>query len=550
MSWKYIETLKKKYNDEICLKNYNFFGKANNYALCFPNNYNVAMANLGFQVIYDRINTHNDFACERFFLPDKDELKDLADQGPLSIENQRNLNQFDIIGFSISFELDYCNILWFLDKSKIPYLSKDRDESYPLIMAGGPCMTFNPMPMAAFIDLVVVGEGEEIISEILDVYNSCKDFPKLKILEALSHIQGVFVPVIHNESKKSNFIKVRKGIVADLDSHPCASYILSPHMEFSDMFLIEISRGCGRNCKFCMAGYCYRNPRIRTIESILNQVKEAKSYRNKIGLVGAAISDYPQIDLLVEELRGMGMMISVASLRADSLTKILVENLAYSQHQTITIAPEGGSERIREYINKGISERDVINAVQMAFEGGIPNVRLYFMIGFPGEEEKDIKAIIDLALKIKEMQRESNLSHKKVTLSINPFIPKPFTPFQWSPMDSIKSLNEKIKFINNGLKGYGGIDITYENPKEAKIQSFLARGGHDISSVILYAYENSMTYGAWKKGAKLAGYDLESTTEGQRSYNDILPWDILDVGIAKELLIKMMDKSLEVLYNG
>jgi radical SAM superfamily enzyme YgiQ (UPF0313 family) len=172
------------------------------------------------------------------------------------------------------------------------------------------------------------------------------------------------------------------------------------------------------------------------------------------------------------------------------------------------------------------------------------------MIGFPGEEERDIKAIIDLALKIKAMQRVFNLSHKKVTLSINPFIPKPFTPFQWSPMDSIKSLNEKIKFINSGLKGYGGIDITCENPKEAKVQSFLARGGHDISSVILYAYENSMTYGAWKKGAKLTGYDLESTTEGQRSYNDILPWDILDVGIAKDLLIKMMDKSLEVLRNG
>ncbi|AIF51966.1 TIGR03960 family B12-binding radical SAM protein [Pelosinus sp. UFO1] len=533
-------------------------GSKQSFALVYPNTYHVGMSNLGFQIIYQQINSRGDTACERLFLPDKKtEPEYVRTNTPLmTVETQRPLYEFPLIGFSLTFEMDYFNFLQILTLGKIPLLAADRSERDPFIIVGGPCATFNPEPLADFIDICIIGEGEEVIHEILDTYYNAKGrgLSRQEILFQMAQLSGVYVPcfyqvkykedgtiekVIHSEGIPN---QVGRRWIQDLDKYEAQTVIVTPDTEFRDMFLIEVARGCGRHCRFCMAGYCYRNPRVRSLEKLKTAILEAKKFRNKVGLMGAAISDYPEIDELCNLILAQGMNMSVASLRADSLTEGLIHGLAVSKHKTTTLAPEAASIRLRRIINKTISDEHLFNAINMSIKAGIPHIRLYIMIGLPSEEQQDIEEIVIMAENIKKYM-ESLGSKGKLTLSVNPFIPKPFTPFQWMPMAQVSMIEARLKFINSSLRQRKGIEVLVESPKEAYIQAILARGDRRLAVALLEAHRRGGSKG-FKQAMKANFLSEEHYLYRQRDQqNEILPWQQLDMGLDSSYLAQELKEA-------
>lgn len=535
-------------------------GSRQSFALVYPNTYHVGMSNLGFQIIYQQINSRGDTACERLFLPDrKTESEYIRSNTPLmTVETQRPLYEFSLIGFSLTFEMDYFNVVNILELGKVPVLAADRGERDPLIFAGGPCATFNPEPLADFFDVFIIGEGEEIMHEILDVYYQACDegLSRQDTLFRIAQLQGAYVPCFYQiEYKTDGTIKqvaypegiprhVKRRWIQDLDQYEAQTVIVAPDTEFQDMFLIEVARGCGRHCRFCMAGYCYRNPRVRSLEKLTESIIKAKKYRSKVGLMGAAISDYPAIDALCRIILEQEMDMSVASLRADTLTEELVNALAASKHRTITLAPEAASIRLRRIINKSITDEHLYHAVQLAIRAGIPHIRLYIMIGLPCEEEEDIEEIISMAKNIKEYM-ESLGSRGRLTLSVNPFVPKPFTPFQWMPMAPISVVEKRLKYIQTSLRQKRGIEVLIESPREAYIQGVLARGDRRLSAVLLDARQQGGSKG-FKKAMKKNMLSEEEYLYRQRDQkSEILPWQVLDMGLDPIYLERELAKAVQ-----
>jgi len=415
-------------------------------ALAYPNTYHVGMSNLGVHQVYSILNNRHDTACERVFLPDEADLPEYGRTNTelFALESQRPVKQFDILAFSVSFEQDYLNVLEMLRLAGIAPDKADRTGDDPLLVLGGICTFFNPEPLADIFDVVVVGEGEEVAGEFLDAYLANRDTGRSGLLSVLCRVPGVYIPELYDaQYNDDGTVRERRALLAeapaaitkrsvsDIDSRPAATVILTPDTEFSDMHLAEVTRGCGRHCRFCMAGYIYLPPRNLSPEGGRAQARQADDSCGKIGLVGSALSDYPAINDLCSSIQGS---LSVSSLRADSLQPALIERLAKSGHKTIAVAPEAGSERLRKVINKGVTEADILRAADLVFGAGIPNLKLYFIIGLPTETQEDIDAIIALAEKVREVQ----LKHARpagrigrITLSVNSFVPKPFTPFQW-----------------------------------------------------------------------------------------------------------------------
>lgn len=533
-------------------------GSRRGFALVYPNTYYVGMSNLGFQIIYQQINGRGDTACERLFLPDrKTEPEYIRTNTPLmTIETQRALYEFPLIGFSLTFEMDYFNFLQILSLGKVPLLAVDRDENDPFVIVGGPCATFNPEPLADFVDLCIIGEGEEVIHDILDTYYQGRDMglSRRDILFKLAQIEGVYVPAFYQPQYKEDGTiqaiipidgvpqQVKRRFVADLDKYEAQSVILTPDTEFGGMFLIEVARGCGRHCRFCMAGYCFRNPRVRSLDKLKAAITKAKEYRSKVGLMGAAISDYPEIDALCHAVLEQGMHMSVASLRADTLTDGLVEALAQSKHRTITLAPEAASIRLRRVINKSITDEHLYDSIKMAVAAGIPHIRLYIMIGLPFEEQGDIEEIVTLAENIKSYM-ESLGSKGKLTLSVNPFIPKPFTPFQWMSMPPMSEVEGKLKFISSKLRQKKNIEVLVESPKEAYMQAIFARGDRRLGAALLDAHERGGMKGL-KQGMKANGLTQEHYLYRQwDEKNEILPWQLLDMGLDSSYLVQELERA-------
>lgn len=534
-------------------------GARNGFAFVYPNTYHVGMSNLGLHIIYQQINSRSDTACERFFMPEKKLFQEyVRTNTPLmSIENQLPLYEFPLIGFSLTFEMDYFNVLSILELGKVKLLAAERKENDPLVIAGGPCATFNPEPMTDFIDVFVIGEGEEVIHELLDTYYACRKdgLSRKDTLLKLANISGIYVPqfydpVYDNDGSviKINSIaavpkSIRRRWIVNLDKYEAHSVITTSHTEFKNMFLIEVARGCGRHCRFCMAGYCFRKPRVRSLEKLEKAVLLAKQYQAKVGLMGAAISDYPEINKLTKMILDHGMGLSVASLRADSLTQTLVAGLAKSGQKTITLAPEAGSNRMRRIINKTISDDNLYNSVEMAIKAGIPNIRLYIMIGLPFEEKEDIEAIITMADNIKNYMKKIG-SRGKLTLSVNPFIPKPFTPFQWLPMAALSEVETKFKFLVSQLKGRNGIELLLESPKESYIQGVLARGDRRLGPVLLDAHTNGGSK-AFKKALKKHALNEKFYLSGRIEVNQALPWQHLDMALKPSYLVHELNKAYQ-----
>lgn len=530
-------------------------------AIVYPNTYFVGMSNLGLHIIYEEINLRNDSVCERIFLPEKKELEayDKTKTPLMSVETQRPMHQFDVVAFDVTFEMDYFHIPLMLRHGRVPIMGKDRTEFDPIVIAGGPCATFNPEPFADFIDAFIIGEGEGIVSRVLDIIRDGKmeGLDRHAILRQLANISGVYVPSlyvpIYSEDGEFKGYDIVEGAPKTIKRHfemltsGGETVVATNYTEFGAMYIIEVARGCGRHCRFCMAGYCFRVPRVRPLEILKEGVDRAEKLGKKVGLMGAAISDYPEVDELVTYIRSKDMRYSCASLRADSLTQAVVDGLADSGQKTITIAPETGSERLRRVINKGISEEHLQNAATLSAKSGIQHMRLYIMIGLPTETDEDIEAIVGLAERTQAHMAEVGCKGR-LTLSINPFIPKPFTPFQWMAMDNQKTVEKKLQYIKKALQKNRRIEVLVESPKEAYIQGVLARGDRRLGAV-LAACAADRGSKSFKAEMKAAGLDMDEMNYRERSFDEFLPWSHLDMGMDKGYLEMEWKRSVDEAYT-
>ena len=530
-------------------------------AIVYPNTYFVGMSNLGLHIIYEEINLRNDSVCERIFLPEKKELEayDKTKTPLMSVETQRPMHQFDVVAFDVTFEMDYFHIPLMLRHGRVPIMGKDRTEFDPIVIAGGPCATFNPEPFADFIDAFIIGEGEGIVSRVLDIIRDGKmeGLDRHAILRQLANISGVYVPYlympIYSDDGEFKGYHIAEGAPKTIKRHfeiltsGGETVVATNYTEFGAMYIIEVARGCGRHCRFCMAGYCFRVPRVRPLEILKEGVDRAEKLGKKVGLMGAAISDYPEVDELVTYIRSKDMRYSCASLRADSLTQAVVDGLADSGQKTITIAPETGSERLRRVINKGISEEHLQNAATLSAKSGIQHMRLYIMIGLPTETDEDIDAIVGLAERTQAHMAEVGCKGR-LTLSINPFIPKPFTPFQWMAMDNQKTVEKKLQYIKKALQKNRRIEVLVESPKEAYIQGVLARGDRRLGAV-LAACAADRGSKSFKAEMKAAGLDMDEMNYRERSFDEFLPWSHLDMGMDDGYLEMEWKRSVDEAYT-
>ena len=530
-------------------------------AIVYPNTYFVGMSNLGLHIIYEEINLRNDSVCERIFLPEKKELEayDKTKTPLMSVETQRPMHQFDVVAFDVTFEMDYFNIPLMLRHGRVPIIGKDRTEFNPIVIAGGPCATFNPEPFADFIDAFIIGEGEGIVSRVLDIIRNGKmeGLDRHAILRQLANESGVYVPSlyvpIYSEEGEFKGYHIAEGVPKMIKRHfemltsGGETVVATNYTEFGAMYIIEVARGCGRHCRFCMAGYCFRVPRVRPLEILKEGVDRAEKLGRKVGLMGAAISDYPEVDELVTYIRSKDMRYSCASLRADSLTQAVVDGLADSGQKTITIAPETGSERLRRVINKGISEEHLQNAATLSAKSGIQHMRLYIMIGLPTETDEDIEAIVGLAERTQAHMAEVGCKGR-LTLSINPFIPKPFTPFQWMAMDNQKTVEKKLQYIKKALQKNRRIEVLVESPKEAYIQGVLARGDRRLGAVIAACAADRGSK-SFKAELKAAGLDMDEMNYRERSFDEFLPWSHLDMGMDEGYLKMEWKRSVDEAYT-
>jgi radical SAM superfamily enzyme YgiQ (UPF0313 family) len=503
-------------------------------ALVYPNAYSVGMSNLGFHIIYRQLNQRGDIACERFFLPEGEGGAPL-----LSVETQRELADFPIIGVMLSFELDYFNLLAMLKAGGIPPAAAERGGQEPLLFAGGPCATFNPEPLAEVVDAFVIGEGEEAAGAVVDSWRQSRDWPdRAARLKALAQIPGVYVPAFYypayGESGKivsmrhdpSVPAKVRRQWIKDIDRYAGHYQIITPLAEFANMFVIEVARGCGRHCRFCMAGYCFRRPRSRDLELIWQAITERPPSAAKVGLLGAAVCDYPYIRELTGRLVQASIPFSIASLRADAFDGALARALAGSGQRTLTIAPEAGSERLRKVINKGVSEDDILRALSLAADAGMTGGKLYFMLGLPTETDHDVIELANLVLKAKKY------IPGKLSLSINYFVPKPFTPFQW---DEPAHTGARLKQLRELLQKEKNIEIKAESLRASIAQQILSRAGRRAGEFLLHATQNG----------GLSEFVRRFKKEKPEIYDraDCLPWDHLDMGFSKEYLSGEREKA-------
>ena len=530
-------------------------------AIVYPNTYFVGMSNLGLHIIYEEINLRNDSVCERIFLPEKKELEayDKTKTPLMSVETQRPMHQFDVVAFDVTFEMDYFHIPLMLRHGRVPIMGKDRTEFDPIVIAGGPCATFNPEPFADFIDAFIIGEGEGIVSRVLDIIRDGKmeGLDRHAILRQLANISGVYVPSlyvpIYSDDGEFKGYHIAEGAPKTIKRHfemltsGGETVVATNYTEFGAMYIIEVARGCGRHCRFCMAGYCFRVPRVRPLDILKEGVDRAEKLGKKVGLMGAAISDYPEVDELVTYIRSKDMRYSCASLRADSLTQAVVDGLADSGQKTITIAPETGSERLRRVINKGISEEHLQNAATLSAKSGIQHMRLYIMIGLPTETDEDIEAIVGLAERTQAHMAEVGCKGR-LTLSINPFIPKPFTPFQWMAMDNQKTVEKKLQYIKKALQKNRRIEVLVESPKEAYIQGVLARGDRRLGAV-LAACAADRGSKSFKAEMKAAGLDMDEMNYRERSFDEFLPWSHLDMGMDEGYLEMEWKRSVDEAYT-
>ena len=518
-------------------------------ALVYPNSYYVGMSNLGFQSVYRLLNGLPEAVCERAFLPERDDQHELRrSRHPLfSLESCRPLRDFDIVAFSLSFENDYPAVLTLLELAGIPLLRSRRNGGFPLIMAGGVCAFLNPEPLAEFIDLFIIGEGEEVLPRLITAFHRHREKGTARegMLEELAQMEGIYVPALyevryHPSGTMKSFVpkgnapaRVRRAAPASLDRHPAHSAIITPFTEFSSMFLMEVSRGCPYGCNFCCLSSAYRPVRKRSLESLTATAALGIKAKCRIGLIGATLSDHPQLTSLCEFILEQGGSFSVTSLRIDLVNEDFIRLLKKSGHQTITLAPETGSERLRRMIHKSLSDEQIFNTLEIIAAYRFRHVKLYFLIGLPTETAFDIDCISELTKRMQHHLLKANPRSRypeSITLSINAFIPKPGTPFQWHPFEEIASLQAKLKGIKNSLKKEKKITVTWDLPKWSYLQCLLSRGDRRVGKILMAAHELG---GSFLKAYRQVDVNPDFYVYRQRSLDEVFPWDFIDHGVSK-----------------
>jgi radical SAM superfamily enzyme YgiQ (UPF0313 family) len=563
MNWK----LKKKYTTLLeqergyVKKNW---GTDNTVCLAYPHYYRTGMANLGFQAVYKIFNEQPSFLCERVFLPaagDEAEFATRLRADFFSIENQKPIAEFDILAFSLSFENDYPHILKMLELAGIPLTACTRSEDFPLIIGGGIAATINPEPVADFFDLFILGEAEETLpafARIFEEARHCGLGRKDMLIKMQKSLPQAYVPGLYEvkysaDSKIKAVEAITAGLPKRIKIHPvkdinvfCTEEVISsPRTEMAEMYLTEVNRGCFRSCRFCAASFIYRPARFRSFEQITASIDRGLTKKKKIGLVGTAVSDHPELSKICEYILAKNGQAGIGSLRVDQINADIVKLIKANGIETVALAPEAGSQRLRDLLRKGINEEDIMHAAELLIENEIPNLRLYFMIGLPTEEEKDIDAIIDLAKKIQHHVRRrtgGKRIFRSITLSINQFIPKPATPLQWCALADVSIVGKKIKKIVNAFGREKQFQVIHDVPKWNYIQALLSSGDRRVGEILLAVHRLE---GNWAQALKEVNVNADFYVYRQKQFAEILPWDIVDLGTAKKSLIAECEKALE-----
>ena len=549
------------------------------FAFCFPDTYEVAMSHLGMKILYAAINAQPWSLCERVCMPWVDMMALMQEENvPLfSLESRHALHDFDVVGFTLQYEMSYSNILAMLKLGGIPLLREERGQDDPIVVAGGPC-AFNPEPLADFIDAFMVGDGEEQIIELNAVINEWKKSGAGKdvLLRRLAQVRGVYVPALYDVTYNQDGTiasfrpncpeapeKVLKAIVTDLDSVIYPRDIPVPYTEIiHDRIMLEIMRGCTRGCRFCEAGMLYRPVRERSLEHLVELASslEKTTCYEEISLSSLSSGDYTCLAELIRELlkrmEGKHVSISLPSLRLDSVLKESLEETQKERKTSLTFAPEAGTQRLRDVINKGVTEADLMEKVTDAFQGGWSSVKLYFMMGLPTETDEDLDGIADLARKVVSAyfavpkgQRAKGL---RVTCSASVFVPKPFTPFQWEPQDTLDTVQQKQMHLREALRSVKGVNFNYHESGLSFLEACFSRGDRRMGQVLLRAFEKGcmldgwseqFKYDTWMEAFRECGVDPAFYAYRRREKDEILPWDFIDSGVTKEYLWREKQKA-------
>lgn len=526
MTWQAIRKARQRLGRETGTV-YKDWGGRTPVALIYPNSYYLGMSNLGFQTVYGHLNSYDNVVCERVFR----EQKRVNSETPLSMESQRPLSDFDVVAFSISYELDYFNVVQIIKESGIPLLAADRNDGHPLVIAGGPCVTANPEPLSPFFDCFAIGEGEAILPDLVRTLTQYHESKRDELLKKLASVPGIYVPALYDG------IPVKRQWLDDLNSTATTSVILTPDTEFSNMYLIEIARGCGRGCRFCLAGYIFRPFRFRRFDLLVSQAENGLKYGKRIGLLAAAVSDHPGIEKLTVRLRQMDAEVSVSSLRISPLSSAVLRAVAESGTQTVSLAPEAASERLRRLINKCITEDDIIRAIDMIAEQGLRYVKLYFMIGLPAESDDDIEEIILLTLRMRERIKRTGC---RIILTVEPFVPKAGTPFQWLAMAEADTLKQRVKRIKSGLSKKG-VEVRAESVGWSIVQGVLSRGDARLGSVLSGISENSLA--AWRYTLEENRLSADMYVHRELTFDEQLPWSTVDTSVASGYLMEELKRA-------